>query len=792
MADSGGHSPPKPPTLDNTPNNTKDIDNTKEKKTPLSNTKNQDNTYDYKCDREYEGEQTRARHLMKELYEIGANTSMLGKDTEILNNTPRTDLMEIIEEDNVITPEDERLLDSSQESIHVVLNNMSLKENEQDKDRANTPIDRANTPIDELTAASTRRSARNMPRKNYQDVHAGKDTQENRPSDDRHDNPDNEERNKPTKKKKKTPKRTNTETEQIQELKKIIELNEDVIEEDETRIKFLENTLKNTTENFESLTLANECISQENERLRAKLEAAELMIRQQQETIRQLQQQHQNRDEQAIEHLKRQLNKLDNICIHQRETINDHEAERQELQQKIKDMEELLETMRRRNTIQEKRIAQIKRTASASSDEEKQLLPYKKTKQDTINTHSVTPQTRNDKEMDDIREYRESIRAWTYQTTSPPKTATSSPKPQRQREEPRAPETDKYSTIVQTLKANTRLQSPQRASKSVPAAQMRTPPSTYTRHHTKEYNERYRETPPSTSSASKPNIPTRPRSPPTANTRQQPQESEQKRTPPKQTQQHPQTRCERRPRIGLIMDSNGRGIANEFKRSQYINETDYTLINDYRTIEDLQRIPRHDQIIEELRQYDQIVIMIGTNNIKRGDEPTEAANEFNKTVMDIARRTNTGIKTVEIPPIDPRRDPKGAQNAETFNRIINRPSKHIKLRRLRGEPLKNILNEDGIHLSEEGTAKAAKDIHEVTLKANSLETQRKTQLDIPPEVISHIIGRKGSTIRRYEDQFQVRIIIDNNTAIIRGAKRREAAQAIREDIETAQMRTYYD
>ena len=56
---------------------------------------------------------------------------------------------------------------------------------------------------------------------------------------------------------------------------------------------------------------------------------------------------------------------------------------------------------------------------------------------------------------------------------------------------------------------------------------------------------------------------------------------------------------------------------------------------------------------------------------------------------------------------------------------------------------------------------------------------------IPPEATSRIIGRKRDTIRRLEVQFRVRIVVDDNTAIIRGEKRREEADEIREEIESA-------
>jgi hypothetical protein len=240
------------------------------------------------------------------------------------------------------------------------------------------------------------------------------------------------------------------------------------------------------------------------------------------------------------------------------------------------------------------------------------------------------------------------------------------------------------------------------------------------------------------------------------------------------------------------MDSNGRWIGNELRRYQYSNDNEYIMIPDYRTVEDLQRIPRHHQVIEELRTLDQIIVMMGTNNIKRGDDPNELAREYIQAIIEITRKTNTAIKTVDIPPIDPQRYPNCARNVEIYNRAIHRPNKHIKLRRIKGENPRDMLEKDGIHLVEEGAKRIAKDLHDMTLKPKNLETQKKYILQIPPEVTSRIIGRKGAVIRKLEDQFQVRIVIDQNTAIIRGTKRAAAADAIKEEIEEAQSRAIYD
>ena len=240
------------------------------------------------------------------------------------------------------------------------------------------------------------------------------------------------------------------------------------------------------------------------------------------------------------------------------------------------------------------------------------------------------------------------------------------------------------------------------------------------------------------------------------------------------------------------MDSNGKYIINELRKHQAKSHAEYITIPEYRTIEDLRRIPRHQALIEELRTLDQIIIMQGTNNIKRGDEPEDLADRYNQTIIDIARRTNTGIKTIEIPPIDPAKDPRGARKAEEFNKLINKPGKHIKLNRIRGDKIRDTLIEDGIHITEGAAIKISRDIMDQSLNPDNLEPQRKILVPIPPEATSRIIGKRGTTIRRLEEQFRVRIVVDQNIAIIRGEKRKEAAAEIKEEIESAKMRALYD
>ena len=558
---------------------------------------------------------------------------------------------------------------------------------------------------------STRRSLRIKIR-----LEPGTKNNTNQPSNDGNETV---EKNRPAKKKKKPAKKQSTEQETITELKKIIKVNEELIEEDDIRIKKLEDDLDNTLNRLENTKEENFHLATSNKKLEDKVARQQEEIASQQELIKKLETEQKTTSKVQNEKLLTQIKELDKITTNQERTIETLKEELDDTRNKFTELEALLDTMRHRNNLQERRIEQLKRTLS--SDDEKQV-PSKKPRQDAPKEDPGEPKRTELKMI--TPESRENI---------PPATFI----PPRQ-----------YSF---TIKNDT---SPEN-----------TPPKRQTRTKTD-----------SQSSTNSDNSEAR---------------KYRTRSPMRGIEDRENTRYVR-PRVGLIMDSNGKGIINELRKHQYKTQAEYINIPEMRTIEDLRRIPRNQPLIDELRTLDQILIMQGTNNIKRGDDPDELADNYNQVIIEIARRTNTGIKTIEIPPIDPAIDPRGSRKAETFNKLINKSGKHIRLKRIKGEKTRDILTHDGIHITEIAAMKIARDIKDQSLNPENLEPQRKILIPIPPEVISRIIGKRGAAIRRMEEQFRVRIVVDQNTAIIRGEKRKEAAQEIREEIENAKTRALYD
>ena len=608
-----------------------------------------------------------------------------------------------------IDSETDRLLNSSQESIQTglrnVLDNMNINDEASDDILEEDPTARR----------SLRIKIRLEP--NNQEKEKEKKTEKKipPPANAASAASDTNEKSKPTKKKKKPKQRQATELEEIAELKKIIKINEELIEEDDTRIKQLEEELDNTLNKLDNT-------NEENNRLVRANRQLEEEISNQREIIKNMERELQKSNEKINEKLQNQIQELDKITNSQEKTIKDLKEELEDTKSRFTQLEGLLDTMRHRNNLQEKRIDKLKRTLS--SDEEKQI-PNKRTRQTREATNRELTEDTRKTEQDNTTRYRE-------------KQPTATWVPNRQ----------------------------QSSSYEKESSPENSPPR---RHRAKANSQ----------SSSSSDIHREAR-------------REKQRSPMRNIDIYNENTRQVRPRIGVIMDSNGKYIITELRKHQAKSHAEYITIPEYRTIEDLRRIPRHQVLIEELRTLDQIIIMQGTNNIKRGDEPEDLADRYNQTIIDIARRTNTGIKTIEIPPIDPAKDPRGARKAEEFNKLINKPGKHIKLNRIRGDKIRDTLIEDGIHITEGAAIKISRDIMDQCLNPDNLEPQKKILVPIPPEATSRIIGKRGTTIRRLEEQFRVRIVVDQNIAIIRGEKRKEAAAEIKEEIESAKMRALYD
>ena len=269
-----------------------------------------------------------------------------------------------------IDSETDKLLNSSQESLQTGLQNVldSMKINDDTPDE--------NPEEDSATRRSLRIKIRREPAsQEYEKITAKK----NAPAQQVSESNETNEKTKTTKKKKKKQvKRQSTELEEIAELKKIIKINDELIEEDDIRIKKLEEELDNTLNRLDNVNGDNTKLIQENEKLTQINKQLEEEASNQQEVIRTLKNELENVNYKTNEKQQAQIQELDNITREQEKTINNLKEELDDTKNRFTQLEGLLETMRHRNNLQERRIAQLKRTLS--SDDEKET-PTKRSRQ---------------------------------------------------------------------------------------------------------------------------------------------------------------------------------------------------------------------------------------------------------------------------------------------------------------------------------------------------------------------------------------------------------------------------
>jgi hypothetical protein len=108
----------------------------------------------------------------------------------------------------------------------------------------------------------------------------------------------------------------------------------------------------------------------------------------------------------------------------------------------------------------------------------------------------------------------------------------------------------------------------------------------------------------------------------------------------------------------LVADSNGREI---IRHLQDLSMDWDRTTNTFKT-EDLQYLKSQD-----LQKYSSIMIMLGTNNVKDGDDGYKEAERYMERVRELKDKTRAKVTVAQIPPIDRR---NGRLEREIFNRQL--------------------------------------------------------------------------------------------------------------------------
>ena len=169
----------------------------------------------------------------------------------------------------------------------------------------------------------------------------------------------------------------------------------------------------------------------------------------------------------------------------------------------------------------------------------------------------------------------------------------------------------------------------------------------------------------------------------------------------------------------------------------------------------------------KLTQSDQAIIILGTNNIKRGDDGREIAEKLIEMAKKITRRTATQTKVCEIPPNTSRQDKD--REVERCNYILRNQGKHtIRLTRLTTTLKRDDMASDGFHITLQGAEKIAKDIREHLMPNAVAGYTTKQILHMNPIYVGRLIGTGGRRKANLEEEYNVHIVASDTKIIIKG------------------------
>ena len=221
----------------------------------------------------------------------------------------------------------------------------------------------------------------------------------------------------------------------------------------------------------------------------------------------------------------------------------------------------------------------------------------------------------------------------------------------------------------------------------------------------------------------------------------------------------------------LIADSNRRMILPELKDESIT----WAHADEIFTVEKLEEknVDGGPMIDEE---FNAIYVMLGTNDICRnGKDGIRTAKKLIRVIKDIQENhPNTRVAAVEIPPL---KDSRMATERFLFNKTLkaSKENEEIKLvqtaEELAEKDLNLILDTDGTHLLQKGgsivATKLIQDANENTTETAVPQPERKvreqkvnTKWEIPDGAVKYIIGSKGKTIQKLENDHEVTIKLE--------------------------------
>ena len=185
------------------------------------------------------------------------------------------------------------------------------------------------------------------------------------------------------------------------------------------------------------------------------------------------------------------------------------------------------------------------------------------------------------------------------------------------------------------------------------------------------------------------------------------------------------------------------------------------------SIEELEEKLTSEKQTREFIQADQIIILFGAGELRRGISGRELANRLLTLVRKISRDTITQVKLCEIPPIEA--DERTRKEREKFNEKIKELGQRcFTLNRVKSLKLQDAIEEDGRTITDLAADRIARDLDQQAMPASAASQTIKRTLDYDHSTIGRIIGRSGKNRQELEETCGVHLIAYKNTIVLKG------------------------
>ena len=245
--------------------------------------------------------------------------------------------------------------------------------------------------------------------------------------------------------------------------------------------------------------------------------------------------------------------------------------------------------------------------------------------------------------------------------------------------------------------------------------------------------------------------------------------------PPKPTQP-----TQAKPKVLIIGDSNIQNAKDQLDRQKAA----WTITNNIFTTTHLIRALENEQITNQIKQQDIVIIHLGTNDLRNDETEANTYSNIQAAATTIANTTGVPVHVDEIPPMlvpdRPDLGPKAAiLNSRIKATVIQGVSVAATSKQYKEHTYGDLLDKKGFHLNSTGLEALITTLELTATKTTTTPTTQtnptKPQegdgedqittiiIDAKSEQVGHVVGKKRAKIQQLEKEFNARIRVVNST-----------------------------